>query len=134
MVPVDRGLASTLAAGSIAALSFADKLRQLPGLVERGDFGRRVLQSRRDGRQARPPRSGGDLYPFSELLERVLFHLESSSVLGTVNPSYKIYLIPEKTKKELGHGHPCLNGWRQLDGQTQAGSRGVQRDDFYRSG
>jgi len=33
----------------------------------------------------------GNNYPFSELLERVLFRLESSLLLSTLNPSYEKY-------------------------------------------
>ncbi len=43
----------------------------------------------------------GNLYPFSDLLERVLFRLESSSILGTVNPAYEIYNLTKETKEEL---------------------------------
>lgn len=33
----------------------------------------------------------GDAYPFSNLLERVLFRLESSHILSTLNPYYEKY-------------------------------------------
>ncbi|WP_206808409.1 hypothetical protein [Paradesulfitobacterium ferrireducens] len=43
------------------------------------------------------------LVPFSELLDRVLFRLETSSILGTLNPKYEFYDLPEKRKEDLSN-------------------------------
>ncbi|MEM3486357.1 MAG: hypothetical protein QXI12_12140 [Candidatus Methanomethyliaceae archaeon] len=43
----------------------------------------------------------GNLYPFSELLERVLFRLKASLTLSTISPSFDKYLITDEVKKEL---------------------------------
>ncbi len=41
------------------------------------------------------------LTPFSDLLDRILFRMETSAVLGTINPRYQIYDLPEVIKQEL---------------------------------
>lgn len=41
------------------------------------------------------------LVPFSEMLDRVLFRLETSSILGTLNPKYEFYDLPETRKAVL---------------------------------
>jgi hypothetical protein len=43
--------------------------------------------------------SRGDIYPFSKQLERVLFRFQQSGVLGTINPTMKFFIFPEKSKK-----------------------------------
>jgi len=41
------------------------------------------------------------LTPFSDLLDRILFRLETTSNLGTVNPRYLIYELTQDTKQDL---------------------------------
>lgn len=41
------------------------------------------------------------LSPFSDLLDRVLFRLETSAVLGTLNPAYSRYEIRDETKEYI---------------------------------
>jgi hypothetical protein len=41
------------------------------------------------------------LSAFSDLLDRVLFRLETSSVLGTVNPRFSVYELRASMKDEL---------------------------------
>lgn len=42
--------------------------------------------------------SDGDIYPFSRLLERVLFRLESGGIIGMVNPDFERYTISDESK------------------------------------
>ena len=45
--------------------------------------------------------SRGDLYPFSKELEEILFRLQQSGVLGTINPGFEKYILPNKSKKVI---------------------------------
>jgi hypothetical protein len=45
--------------------------------------------------------SRGDLYPFSRQLERVLFQLQNSGIISTLNPGFKQCEIPSGTKEYL---------------------------------
>ena len=40
-----------------------------------------------------------DVYPFSRLLERVLFRLQNSSLISTVNPDFKICIVSKESKE-----------------------------------
>lgn len=39
-----------------------------------------------------------DYYPYSTLLERVLFRLQNSDLINTVNPDFKICIVSKKSK------------------------------------
>jgi hypothetical protein len=39
--------------------------------------------------------------PFSDLLDRILFRLETASVLGAINPRYLVYELMTETKEYL---------------------------------
>lgn len=39
--------------------------------------------------------------PYSELLDRVLFRLEASTLLGTLNPMYEKYELSSESKEQL---------------------------------
>ncbi|MHA1483601.1 MAG: hypothetical protein ACTSQA_09260, partial [Candidatus Heimdallarchaeaceae archaeon] len=43
--------------------------------------------------------SRGDLYPYSKELERILFRLQQSKILGTINPSYENYILTNESKE-----------------------------------
>jgi len=43
--------------------------------------------------------SRGDVYPHSKDLERILFRFQQSNILGTMNPTFEIYIFPNKSKK-----------------------------------
>lgn len=43
--------------------------------------------------------SRGDIYPFSKELERVLFRLQQSRILGTINPTFEFFVFPKKSKE-----------------------------------
>jgi len=45
--------------------------------------------------------SRGDIYPFSRLLERVLFRLQNSGVIQMINPNFDKYRIPQKSKESV---------------------------------
>ena len=42
--------------------------------------------------------------PFCDLLDRILFRLETSTLLGTLNPNYARYEIPDSTKADFRDG------------------------------
>ena len=42
-----------------------------------------------------------DYYPHSALLERVLFRLQNSDLINTINPDFKICIIPKKSKTHI---------------------------------
>lgn len=43
----------------------------------------------------------GDLFPFSNELQRSLFNLQSSGIMEAINPVYEVYRIEKKFKKEI---------------------------------
>jgi len=43
--------------------------------------------------------SRGDIYPYSKELERILFRLQQSNILGTINPSFENYILKKESKK-----------------------------------
>ena len=43
--------------------------------------------------------SRGDIYPFSKELEGILFRLQQSGVLGSINPTWEFFIFPETSKK-----------------------------------
>lgn len=43
--------------------------------------------------------SENDVYPYSPLLERVLFRLQNSGLISTVNPEFKKCIISNESKK-----------------------------------
>lgn len=43
--------------------------------------------------------SRGDLYPYSKELERILFRLQQSKILGTINPSYEDFILTNESKE-----------------------------------
>jgi hypothetical protein len=45
--------------------------------------------------------SHGDFYPFSRLLERVLFRLQNSGLINTINPDFDVCVIPIESKKYI---------------------------------
>jgi hypothetical protein len=51
-----------------------------------------------------------DVYPFSRLLERVLFRLQNSNLISTVNPDFKVCIIPDISKQYVQkHILPLFN-------------------------
>lgn len=40
-----------------------------------------------------------DVYPYSRLLEMVLFRLQNADLINTLNPGFKVFIIPEKSKQ-----------------------------------
>lgn len=45
--------------------------------------------------------SCGDIYPFSKELERILLRFQQSGIIGSINPSYKKYTLPDAEKKTV---------------------------------
>jgi|Deesub1362B_J571_1020462.scaffolds.fasta_scaffold03345_3 hypothetical protein len=45
--------------------------------------------------------SKGDIYPFSKLLERVLFRLQNGGIISTVNPDFKRCIIPANSRNYI---------------------------------
>jgi len=45
--------------------------------------------------------SRNDIYPFSSLLERILFRLQNSGVISTVNPDFKRCMISDESKNHI---------------------------------
>lgn len=43
----------------------------------------------------------GDLFPFSNELQRSLFNLQSSGIMEAINPVYEVYRIPKKFKEGI---------------------------------
>ncbi len=42
-----------------------------------------------------------DYYPYSVLLERVLFRLQNADLINTVNPDFKVCIVSEDSKKYI---------------------------------
>jgi hypothetical protein len=43
----------------------------------------------------------GDLFPFSNELQRALFNLQTSGIMEAINPIYEVYRIPKETKEKV---------------------------------
>ena len=45
--------------------------------------------------------SRGDIFPFSNELQRSLFNLLNSGIMEAINPVYEVYRIPKRSKKAI---------------------------------
>jgi hypothetical protein len=43
--------------------------------------------------------SENDVYPYSKLLERVLFRLQNSDLISTINPEFRVCIITKESKQ-----------------------------------
>lgn len=60
--------------------------------------------------------SRNDVYPFSRLLETVLFRLQNSSLISTINPDFKVCIVPAEAKEFVRKNIlPSFNDKEQRD-------------------